>query len=718
MRKILPILVVGIFVLSGLGAVGQSVNNSETQKLEMIFSKPIITDEDEYVTIDLEDANSFLIEEGKPLLPMYTKKLTYPIGTKIKEVNVQILSTKKATISKDIVTSPVAVQIGQLKVAKPTTEELTQPYPEKWFDYKVSTNYFDKQVVVNLYINPVKYDPLDKTITWANKVNIIIDYEKPESNPVSNSDYDFLILTADQFSSALNPLIAHKSNLGISTKIVQLSQITSSTQGRDDAEKVKYYIKEEIEASGVKYVMLVGNEDEFPARETNIRVSSSDREVFVSDLYYADIYNGEGAFATWDTNQNDDFAEYGWTSVEDDEMDLHPDVAIGRIPANDINEVNTIVNKIMTYENQEAYTQDWFSRLVVVGGDSFVDEEHDEEGILEGEYVNQHVIDFMDGFIADKMWVSNGILGDLSPTGVRSISNAINQGCGFVDFSGHGNKKVYATHPHWNEEVWLPTPSKGYLNTDAGKLSNGNKLPIVVTGACSVSKYDETSSCFSYSWLQNSNGGAIASFGATALGYAYISSAVTHGLVEGMAIDTLKAYRQDGAITLGEMWVWGLERYMDGHQINDGGEYKTVTEWQMFGDPTLAIAAESQVPNKPDAPNGPTNGGIDVKYTYSATGTDPDGDRISFLFDWGDEKYSEWIGPVDSGDTVQASHTWTESNGDLQIRVATKDVHGKQSEWSDPLSVSMPKNKVTQFPVFAKILNQFPILQKVLERLF
>ncbi len=35
--------------------------------------------------------------------------------------------------------------------------------------------------------------------------------------------------------------------------------------------------------------MLVGNKDKFPTRETHVKVSSDDEEIFVSDLYFADI---------------------------------------------------------------------------------------------------------------------------------------------------------------------------------------------------------------------------------------------------------------------------------------------------------------------------------------------------------------------------------------------------------------------------------------------
>ena len=100
----------------------------------------------------------------------------------------------------------------------------------------------------------------------------------------------------------------------------------------------------------------------------------------------------------------------------------------------------------------------------------------------------------------------------------------------------------------------------------------------------------------------------------------------------------------------------------------------------------------------------------------SATTTnDQDGDQIWFKWDCGDGNQSEWIGPYNTGDTCEATHTWDEKD-DYEIKVKAKDEHGKESEWSDPLEVAMPKthnfNLIIQF--ILKMLKRFPILQSLL----
>ena len=62
------------------------------------------------------------------------------------------------------------------------------------------------------------------------------------------------------------------------------------------------------------------------------------------------------------------------------------------------------------------------------------------------------------------------------------------------------------------------------------------------------------------------------------------------------------------------------------------------------------------------------------------------------MFDWGDGTDSGWIGPYTSGDISNATHIWTKS-GNYHVKVKAKDEFGAESYWSDPLSVSIPKNR-------------------------
>jgi len=93
-------------------------------------------------------------------------------------------------------------------------------------------------------------------------------------------------------------------------------------------------------------------------------------------------------------------------------------------------------------------------------------------------------------------------------------------------------------------------------------------------------------------------------------------------------------------------------------------------------------------PVKPQPPSGPTSGGCGIEYTYTAVTTDPDGHVISYIFSWGDGTTSQ-TNFVQSGQQGSASHSWNEQNT-YEIKVKAVDQYGAESEWSNPLLVSMP----------------------------
>jgi len=140
------------------------------------------------------------------------------------------------------------------------------------------------------------------------------------------------------------------------------------------------------------------------------------------------------------------------------------------------------------------------------------------------------------------------------------------------------------------------------------------------------------------------------------------------------------------------------------------------------GHPSCIILPEieqgpfSNPPAKPSRPSGLKRIKVDKLYKYTSSATDPDDDQIYILFDWDDGTSSGWLGPYNSGQKVSAYHKWNEP-GSFEIRVKAKDINGSQSEWSDPLSVTMSRNRAITTP-FQKFLenhsNLFPILRYIL----
>jgi hypothetical protein len=720
MKKLIPLSIVGILVLSGLGAIAQPVTEKTFEKAVISFSEPTLQNENQFVSVLLDEANSFLMEQGKPMLPSYSKTFTFPFGTKITSVTVTPSNIQKQVLSKDIQPTPRRVVNGQENEidVKEQINYGTEPYPSEWFDYSVGCGRMNGalSIIVNVDVYPVKYHPTENIVEYTNEVNIVVGYEPSTSpQPSSRDSYQLVVIGPAEYSSVIAPLITHKIGKGITSKFVSLEEIYAATYfpttGRDNQEKIKYFIKNTIESWTTGNILLVGGSSKVPTRETHINIADAgDEEIFVSDLYYADIYNKTGAFCSWDSNENNIFGEFDWQG-RTDAVDFHPDVYLARLPSTSAAQVTNCVNKIIGYETTPGYQQSWFANLVVIGGDSF----EDDSEVNEGEYINQKIIDTMDGFAATPLWVTNGALTGWTPTGVTMIKNTINDGCGFVDFSGHGNTDVWATHPHLSFSTWVPTPL-GIYASDVGSLTNGGALPIVTVNACSTSKFNEDPNCFNWAFVYDANGGAIADFGCTALGWSYVGAGATQGLTGKIDLNVYKAYKIDQVTTFGELWARSLERYIKSSM--DAGDYKTVEEWIAFGDPTLAIGEKSEPPVKPSRPQGTLNGTINTEYTYTSMTTDPDGDKVSYMFDWGDGTFSSWVGPLNSGVTVTAKKTYTTS-GTYQIKVVAKDSHGQTSEWSDPLAITMPYEIQRPFFQFLEMLferfpNAFPLLRYIL----
>ena len=124
----------------------------------------------------------------------------------------------------------------------------------------------------------------------------------------------------------------------------------------------------------------------------------------------------------------------------------------------------------------------------------------------------------------------------------------------------------------------------------------------------------------------------------------------------------------------------------------------------------------NQAPEIPAMPDGPSSGKPNAILTFSADTTDPDEDQIWYMWRWGYGDYSDWLGPYNSGDSVEGSHSWDETSN-YQVRIKAKDSMEQESDWSDPLLVSIEKSKSANswfYNLFERFPNAFPILRLVL----
>jgi hypothetical protein len=650
------------------------------------FSNLDIKDRENCLSITLEGSNAFFNKPNHYILPMSLQSFYLPIGTKIKNIKCTPSKIHEILVSKDPAYTPEKTLIKNYN-DRLYYEEGNPKSPPGWFSYNIGTGIVDQQrsTIVNVQLFPIQFDSSKSIITWTECMEIEIEYNPPAPTYKPKEEiFDLLIISPNNYRDNLKILVNHKIGRGISTKWISIEDILQSryflVKGRDTPEKIKYFIKNSIENWDTKYVLLVGGANQIPTRYTHIyhECHYQDEFIFITDLYYADIYDENLDFSSWDTNENNIFGEKDWYG-KNDTVDLYPDVYLGRLACVNEEEVDNCVTKITKYENYESHKKNWFRNVIFIGGDS---SPGDDEEIDEGEYIQGKVEDLLNGFLPVKIWASNENLYDKS-----NINNAINGGAGFVFFNGHGNEYSWGTHPHGNKVQWIPQGL--YQTQNINNLKNGNMLPIVISDACFHCAYDSVEDCFGWTFVKHPSGGSIAYLGGSNFDLAIPGSMISNVGIEKMCIDLAFHYTDRNVQTLGELCSKVINSHISPHMENS--DYINLEEFHIFGDPSLTIATYSTPPTIPDF-YGPSSGRTGINYQYFATTTDPEDDNIYYLFDWGDKDYSEWIGPYASGEKAYITHSWKEK-GNHTIRVMARDENGVTSQWSGSLNVVMRYSK-------------------------
>jgi hypothetical protein len=597
MKKFSAFLIITMLVLTAIVSAENSNQTNHKQIFEIIkLDEPILKESDNYIELSYLDNDQRLFNSGKPMMPKITKTYIFPFGTKINNVYVSFSGDYEIALSK-----PIKVT-NNVKIISTMYDDATELYGgidysdidvypiNKYNFYKGSgLNEGERVIFLNINIYPIQYSPNTNTLICSENVEIKIDVIEPKNTVGFPDLYDYLILAPLEFKEELQPLVDYKNNDGIPTILVTLDEIPDN--GKDVQESIKYFIKNAIEEMGIEYVLLVGagveGNELFPVR--NAWVPSGNYEkYFPSDLYYADIYNGDGNFSDWDEDDDGKYAEFsvGMNSNDMNSVDMYPDVYLGKLPCNNENEVTVIVDKIIMYEEHNQM----LNNIIQIGGDTFPG---DPDEVNEGEFANQKVLEKLPGYKSIKLWASESE--GKSKLTKLNIASGFNNNADFVDFSGHGSYASWATHAPMDDSTWLPpksiiSPYTGwlYIDYDLFYVSNEYKHPVVVFNACSCSKYTESDKCISWKTLNTPSGG-IASFGASGIGYGSYGVHEVERVWGWMEVHIFESIYNDKV--LGDVWANCINGYINSFIENewDGTDYKTILEMSMFGDPTLEI---------------------------------------------------------------------------------------------------------------------------------
>ncbi|MES2485054.1 MAG: C25 family cysteine peptidase, partial [Bacteroidota bacterium] len=345
---------------------------------------------------------------------------------------------------------------------------------------------------------------------------------------------EMLIVAPDTYVTHLTALANWKVESGIKTIITPLSEVGSTPEG------IKAYIQEYYaENPGLVYVLLAGDHQNLPSYSYGI---SGGGEALWSDTYYAQL-------------EGDDF---------------YPEVLIGRFSGTTY-DVDNMVSRTLEYETAPL-EGDWMTRVVGIGsneGDGYGDDGEPDwqhlrnigNKLLANGYT--YAYEFFDGSHGEND-------GEESPANYM-ISDAVNDGVGLINYTGHGATNEFSTG--------------AYTNTHVYGLTNAGMYPFVVSVACNNGTFT-TGTSICEAWLTTQNQGvptgAIAACGSSIL-MAWAEPMQTQDEMTELIIRTnpdVKKY------ALGDLFYSGQLSMLQTYN-ESATAIEIMQTWVFFGDPSV-----------------------------------------------------------------------------------------------------------------------------------
>ncbi len=235
--------------------------------------------------------------------------------------------------------------------------------------------------------------------------------------------------------------------------------------------------------------------------------------------------------------------------------DGNPEMAVGRIPVNNLAEANAVVDKLTNYEEHKR-TEFWQRRAV------FIADDDPTAGDFAGES-DKIIADFLPrDLIPQRIYLRHT---HPDTDAVRqAIADAINQGAFMVQYAGHGSP-----------DTWMK--GVGWSIDDIQFLNNAGQYPFVSTYNCldGYFAYPGRPS-IAESMLRQPNAGSIAAISPTGLGTTDIQSVFRQMLMQTLFEDDIR--------TLGDALLTTKQRF-----YNRFGKHYLIETMTLFGDPTLQL---------------------------------------------------------------------------------------------------------------------------------
>lgn len=298
------------------------------------------------------------------------------------------------------------------------------------------------------------------------------------------SGADIIMIAPEAFIPALDPLVNLREGQGMAVAVEALEAIFANfAEGEPTPEAIRDYLANAYASWNPRpaTVLLVGDGTNDP------KLYRDDSKVSWLPPFLVDVDPWIGEVP----------ADNRFVTLDGD--DILPDMAIGRLPANSLEEVQIIIKKIVQYETAPVLG-DWNGRV------TFVADDQDSAGNFAG-----HANILLNAFIADP-WLAETIYHTPPATTESQIQSNIqgswNMGRGIIIFNGHSS-----VH-QWGAERYF------HLD-DVANLNNGGRLPVVLEMTCFTGSFQQPFwDTLDEALLRREGGGAVAVWGPTGLGVA------------------------------------------------------------------------------------------------------------------------------------------------------------------------------------------------------
>ncbi|MEI7832399.1 MAG: C25 family cysteine peptidase [bacterium] len=512
---------------------------------------PIRRDKMSFTRLSIPDAG-LTNEIGRPEVPMVRQLVAVPDGA---EVTLEVTSGEAKT-EDNLDVYPV-----QDPVAEANPGLLEMPFKQDLAFYKLDAAYppqlarisepmkIRDVTVVLLEMSPMQYSAGKRQLTVYNDLDVKLNFKMPKAN-IRTPIRDIKPIT--DIKATDKTLLADKAYI-LNADIYKIIKNI----------KLQYdYLIITPDAYVANLQPLVDWKRERGLSVKVAKLSETGTTVDKIKAYIQDMYTNNNisyVLLVGDTNaipaymyNGDTASDYNYSLVSG--TDYLADIAVGRFSVRSAAEVDNMVKKSVDYE-KTPYTGStaWYKKATCISDEGYF---QDTSNWVAGFITVQ-------GYTVQKLYKSSG------NATIANVTAAINDGRAIVNYRGHGGQTSWDT--------------SGFGNANVNALTNGQKLPVIISPTCLTGCYDYgPTDSFSEVWLKSAaNGtphGAVAYWGSSRISYGGYNDELCKG--------AYKALFNDGIDTMGNIVNKSKIYMLTAYGLTDTAKFE-LHFFNLFGDPEL-----------------------------------------------------------------------------------------------------------------------------------